>query len=249
MFVARFTDDELAAAVAASLSWADVLRALGYQPRGGNFRTVRRHAARLRLSTEHFDPGRARRAALGRPARPLGEVLVERSSYARHSLKLRLFAAGLKEPRCEMCGQGELWRGARMALILDHINGVADDNRLENLRILCPNCNATLATHCGRKNRLPPEPRDCKHCGEAFMPKHSRHWYCGPSCGQRAPCRAGTRPQTRRVERPPYEQLLAEIEATSWSAVGRRYGVSDNAVRKWVRQYERERAPAEQAPP
>ena len=45
------------------------------------------------------------------------------------------------------------------------------------------------------------------------------------------------------VDRPPLAQLLAEIEASSWSAVGRRYGVSDNAVRKWVRQYERQRSP------
>ena len=48
-------------------------------------------------------------------------------------------------------------------------------------------------------------------------------------------------PGIRRVERPPYEQLLAEIEATSYCAVGRKYGVSDNAVRKWVKFYERER--------
>jgi transposase-like protein len=48
----------------------------------------------------------------------------------------------------------------------------------------------------------------------------------------------------RTVERPPYDQLLREIEATSWSAVGRKYGVSDNAVRKWVRRYEAEREAA-----
>jgi hypothetical protein len=40
-----------------------------------------------------------------------------------------------------------------MSLIIDHINGVGDDNRLENLQIVCPNCAATLDTHCGRKNR------------------------------------------------------------------------------------------------
>jgi hypothetical protein len=118
---------------------------------------------------------------------------------------------------------------------------VADDNRLENLRILCPNCNATRDSHCGRKNRLPVEPRPCLHCGEPFLPKRARHRYCGPACGQRAPSRPGPRPDSRRVERPPYEQLLAELEATSWLAVGRRYGVSDNAVRKWIRQYERDR--------
>ena len=47
----------------------------------------------------------------------------------------------------------------------------------------------------------------------------------------------------RSEERPPYEQLLREIEATSYVAVGRKYGVSDNAIRKWVRAYEREREP------
>jgi transposase-like protein len=57
---------------------------------------------------------------------------------------------------------------------------------------------------------------------------------------RRARRAASPRPQLRRVERPPYDELLREIAATSWSAVGRRYGVSDNAVRKWVRQYERE---------
>ena len=52
-----------------------------------------------------------------------------------------------------------------MSLILDHINGVADDNRLENLQIVCPNCAATLDTHCGRANRLPVGDRACLRCG------------------------------------------------------------------------------------
>ena len=50
------------------------------------------------------------------------------------------------------------------------------------------------------------------------------------------------RRRTRRVERPPYDQLMREIAETGYSAVGRKYGVSDNAIRKWVRAYERERA-------
>lgn len=91
-----------------------------------------------------------------RPSRtiPLDEVLVENSFYNRTKLKARLYEAGLRERQCQLCGQGERWNGRGMSLILDHINGVAIDNRLENLRIVCPNCAATLDTHCGRKNRL-----------------------------------------------------------------------------------------------
>jgi hypothetical protein len=165
-------------------------------------------------------------------------VLVEGSSYQRARLKCRLVEAGLKRLECEMCGQGELWRGFRMGLILDHVNGVWDDNRLENLRFLCPNCNATLDTHCGRKNRREVVDRKCEYCGDEFTPKSAKQRFCSRPCGVRH-----NAPALHRVERPPYEQLLAEIAATSFSAVGRKYGVSDNAIRKWVRAHERERAP------
>jgi hypothetical protein len=178
-----------------------------------------------------------------RDPRPLDEILVEHSQYSRGQLKARLYAAGLKERLCELCGQNEYWQGAHMSLILDHINGVADDNRLENLRIVCPSCAATLDTHCGRQNRLPAEPRTCLHCGAIFHAKYARHRYCSRPCATHAP-KPGNRLARRRVERPPYEELVAEVAATGWSAVGRKYGVSDNAVRKWVRAYERERGGA-----
>jgi hypothetical protein len=163
------------------------------------------------------------------------------STFARGHLKQRLFATGLKDRRCELCGQGEIWRGRTMSLILDHINGVADDYRIENLRIVCPNCAATLDTHCGKANRRPPRTVRCADCGVEFDPKSRRQRYCSRECGQR---RRDQPRRARKVERPPYEQLVREVGATSWSAVGRKYGVSDNAVRKWVRWYERVREAA-----
>jgi hypothetical protein len=216
------------------------------RPAGGNHATLRRYVTEVwKVSTAHFDPHAAKRDALRRAnrPRPIEEILVEHSSYCRTSLKRRLFREGLKHPICEMCGQGEIWRGRRMSLILDHANGHATDNRLENLRIVCPNCAATLDTHCGKLSGKPRTERPCDACGAVFYPRTRHHRYCSRSCwGKRTRDRRRGVPQPhlRKVERPPYEQLLSEVADVGYLAVGRNYGVSDNAIRKWVRQYERE---------
>ncbi len=138
-----------------------------------------------------------------------------------------------------------------MALILDHINGVADDHRLENLRIVCPNCAATLDTHCGRQNRLERVARECPHCGEAFWPAYAAQRFCSRHCALRRTRTPAPRPELRRVRRPPYAHLVREVRALGYAGTGRRYGVSDNAIRKWLRQYESEQQPpcAREKPP
>lgn len=240
----KYGESEARSAVAASRSYSEVLRRLGLRPAGGNHALLRKYVDDVwRIPTDHFDPAGASIERLHKPAKPLVEILVRSSTYSRSKLKQRLFQEGLKEPRCEMCGQDENWRGRWMSLILDHVNGVPDDNRIENLRMVCPNCAATLDTHCGRKNRQQPVTRSCERCGREFIAKYRRHRYCSRACGSRwdrAQLRGKPIARYRKVERPPYEQLLTEIEATSYLAVGRKYGVSDNAVRKWVRFYERE---------
>jgi hypothetical protein len=140
--------------------------------------------------------------------------------------------------RC--AAKGEIWQGRRMSLILDHSNGVADENRLTNLRIVCPNCAPTLDTHCGRQNRLERGPRRCLRCEDEFWPAYAAQDYCSRYCAVRRKRDTRVRPGTRRVERPPYPHLLWEIRALGFVATGRRYGVSDNAIRKWVRAYEAE---------
>jgi hypothetical protein len=242
-----YTEEQAREAIATSYSWAESLRKLGLCPSGGAWRVLKKYADQWNISTDHFDPARSIQGNLRNPARPLEDVLVENSTYSRQHVKRRLFQEGLKEPVCEMCGQGEMWRGRPMGMILDHINGVRNDHRLENLRIVCPNCAATLDTHCGRKNRVEKARRSCRRCGSSFVPGRPEQRYCSRDCGtrwDRAKLRGRPKPGIRRVERPPYEQLLAEIEAHGYCWVGRKYGVSDNAVRKWVRFYEREREAA-----
>jgi predicted small metal-binding protein len=211
--------------------------------RSGNaWKILKKYADIWGIPTEHFDPHRHQRGAIPSRACPIENVLVEGSTYNRGHLKKRLFDEGLRQRRCELCGQGEDWRGAKMSLILDHVNGVGNDNRLENLRIVCPNCAATLDTHCGRVSRLE-RLRTCGVCGIEFEARFAAQQFCSQRCGTRGD-RGVPHPETRKVDRPPYARLKREVAAMGWSAVGRRYGVSDNAVRKWVRWYENEMARA-----
>jgi hypothetical protein len=232
--------------VAASRSWSETLRRLGMCAGGGAQEVLKKYTALRGISTAHFDPYAAVRGSGVQRRRPLEEILVERSTYSRSHLKRRLYEAGLKLPVCELCGLGEIWRGRVMGMILDHVNGIPDDNRLENLRIVCPNCAATLDTHCAKKLRLVRVEQNCVRCGSPFRPKYKRQRYCSRECGTRW-ARSGIPRPTRRVDRPPYVQLVREVQAIGFSATGRRYGVSDNAIRKWIRVYERQMEEAERA--
>jgi transposase-like protein len=83
--------------------------------------------------------------------RPLAELLA--TAKSRTNVKRRLLASGLLENRCEDCGLSE-WLGEPLTVQIDHINGVKTDYRLENLRMLCPNCHSQTETHGIRNRRL-----------------------------------------------------------------------------------------------
>jgi hypothetical protein len=163
---------------------------------------------------------------------PTELILVENSKYkSTNSLKRRLYKENLKQPICELCGQNETWRGKYMSLILDHINGIKTDNRIENLQIVCPNCNATLSTFSG-KNVKNKKIKTHKYC------------QCGNIIGRRAKsCLTCISLSSRKLQRPSYEQLQQNVKEYGYSGTGKIYGVSDNAIRKWIKYYIKKNMP------
>lgn len=152
----RYSEDELRRAVRDSRSYREVLGHLGLsQQGGGSYATLQRRIAELQLSTAHFTgqglnreniSGHLRSVAL-----PLDELLVADSACRNPGrLKQRLMRLGLLGDRCAICGIGPSWRGAPLVLRMDHVNGVRTDNRLTNLRLVCPNCDSQLPTFAGR---------------------------------------------------------------------------------------------------
>ena len=142
----EYTKESLQELVNQCFTYADVCRKLNLVPRGGNFARVKNLITKYELDITHFlgrscFKGKKRK---GYKQLPLNQILVENSLYKTTlHLKKRLFAEGLKEEKCELCGYTE-------NLELHHRNGVPTDNRLENLQVLCPNCHAKTDNFRGK---------------------------------------------------------------------------------------------------
>lgn len=242
----KFTKIEIDNAVQQSLSIADVCRKLGVLPKGGNYKTVKSKITFYNFDTSHFTGKAWNVGSRYRPlivAKPLSEILISDSSYVSiGSLKKRLYKEGLKSPKCECCGI-ESWNGLPIVFDLDHINGINTDHRLENLRILCPNCHSQTPTFKGKNCKLKKitkekvkqkkpvakvnkEQRKCKLCQNTLKTGKS---YCSRECMNKV----------KSLNIPSKDQLIQVFAVQkTFVNMGKFYNVSDNAVRKWCKRYD-----------
>ncbi|MEV7235862.1 HNH endonuclease signature motif containing protein [Streptomyces sp. NPDC051020] len=160
-------------AVAASCTIAELLRMLDRPDNGHQRGLLRQWISDEGLTTSHFLGQAHQRGKPGTtPVKPPEEILVKHDGKRRATTMLirrALCEVGLPE-RCEECGTGPLWHGNPMTLEIDHINGDWSDDRVENLRLLCPNCHAITDTWCRGGRRRSPVTNPLSHTGPRPIP-------------------------------------------------------------------------------
>lgn len=149
MRVRKWTIPELITSVQNSTSFRQVMLELNLKPSGGNYKQIQKYIYISNINIDHFTGklwSKGKKIPF-KPKIPLTKIITENSTFQSYKLKNRLFREGLKSPKCELCGWHTAAADGRVPVEIDHINGKANDNRLVNLRILCPNCHSLQSTH------------------------------------------------------------------------------------------------------
>ncbi len=147
----QYSEQDIRESVAKSKSIAEALRLLGLRPVGGNYKTLHHLITKYQLDTSHFT-GQGWNVGLKfkpKTGIPDEEIFIEHSDY-RCSWRLRERYKRLTGiQHCEQCGLSE-WQGQAIPLEIHHLNGNNTDNRIDNLKLLCPNCHALTDNYRGR---------------------------------------------------------------------------------------------------
>lgn len=236
------SDEDLRQIVSRNHIWRHILNECGYRSYKGLVK-IKEKCQQLGIDVSHIDSIDHECAHKGFT---LDQICIENSWYSNCKGITRRLLNELKwERKCSACNLSE-WLGKPIPLELHHINGKHFDHRLENLRLLCPNCHAQTDNYCRKTRRreergllpkITPKPKikiakvprekknKCQDCGIKVRSGIKRCLDCYHKA-------------SRRVERPPYEQLKKDIEELNYTHTAEKYHVSDKCIRKWVKYYE-----------
>lgn len=209
----------------------ECLHFLGLRAAGGNYKHFYYWCDKHGIVPPRGDNTIGIRNASRQAKIPLEKILILGSSYNRFSLKSRLIQELLLEEKCYECGMLPEWNGKPLCLQLDHINGVANDNRIENLRFLCPNCHSQTLTFAGK--RQPYSRIEIYSCSQCHTPitRYSQLGLCKKCASLRSNFK------NRKVERPSKEDLQKLVWEKPTTHIAKDFGVSDKAVEKWCKTY------------
>lgn len=216
--------EELKTAIKENATMAATIRKLNLSVTTTNYRTIGKYIKNNNIDISHwlghsFSKGKS---YVTKNSLTLKEILVENSNFSRGRMKKILLKEGLLKNICYICEINE-WMGKKLVLHIDHINGINNDNRLENLRLLCPNCHSQTETYAGRnikkKNK---EIYKCAVCEEEKQTKYST--YCRKCI-----------PKRMKINWPSKEELEKLVWQMTIVKIAVQLGVSDRAVHKKCR--------------